>query len=400
MLKTEFLIVGGGILGLTSARGLLAQGASDIVILEKEAGLGMHASGRNSGVLHAGLYYPPDSLKSRFCISGAQQMKAYAADNHIPCLPLGKVMLATDALETERLEALYKRAQANGVPVERLTPAQLKEHEPEARTHDWALLSPSTSVINPRSVLEHLKNDLLATGKCRILFSEALLTVSPESRTATTTHETIQYAHLINVAGLFADRVAHQMGVGKDYELLPFRGAYLKVRADYAAHIRGLIYPVPDPALPFLGVHFTRSAEGEVYVGPTAAPALGRENYQGLQGLNISDSGRIFQFLSTMLWRNTNGLRQHVKEELQKQWPGGIWRAAKKLAPTLKAEHLLPSAKVGIRAQLIHREKKTFIQDFVIEKAPHSTHVLNAVSPGFTASFAFGAHIASVAMNT
>jgi L-2-hydroxyglutarate oxidase len=399
MRSTDFLVVGGGILGLTTAHSLIQRGARSILILEKEAALGLHASGRNSGVLHAGLYYSADSLKGRFCIAGAQAMKAYAAEKSIPCLPLGKVLVASNAQETDRLDALYQRATANKVPVEKLTPAQLSDREPEARTYRWALLSPSTAVIDPKQVLEELRKDLIASGKCAFLFQQPLLGVTPKTRQAQTPSETIQYGHLINVAGLFADRVARMLDVGRDYQLIPFRGSYLHVAPEYARRIRGLIYPVPDPALPFLGVHYTRSAGGDVYVGPTAAPAFGREHYEGTEGIKALDSRQIVRFLISMILRGKNGMRKHVGEELRKQLPGGIWRAAQKLTPSLRREDLQPSHKVGIRAQLIHLKKMELVQDFVIENGAYSTHVLNAVSPGFTASFAFGAHIAEQAMN-
>lgn len=400
MPNADYLIIGGGILGLTTARSLLQQGADRVVILEKETDLGRHASGRNSGVLHAGIYYPAGSKKAQFCLAGARAMKAYAAEKKIPCPALGKVIVAADAAETERLEALLVRAQSNGVPVERFSKTQLAEREPEAATHDWALFSPTTSVIDPKQVLEALKRDLLATGKCQMLMGRPLVRVQAQERRAITAAESISYKHLINVAGAFADRIAHLMGIGLDYQLLPFRGAYLKATPDFARRIKGLIYPVPDPALPFLGVHFTRSAHDDVYVGPTAAPAFGREHYAGLQGVRLNDSGHVLKFLGTLLWRDANGLRRHVADEMKKQLPNGIWRAARRLVPALRPSDLQASPKVGIRAQLIDTRTLSMVQDFVIENGANSTHVLNAVSPGFTASFAFGAHIATQAMTT
>ena len=192
---------------------------------------------------------------------------------------------------------LYRaEARANGVPVEKLSSAELAVREPEARTHSWALLSPSTAVIDPRQVLEELRKDLAASGKCLFLLRQPLLKVDAKARLAETPAETLEYGHLINVAGLFADRIAHMMDVGRQYRLLPFRGSYLRVKPEYAWRIRGLIYPAPDPALPFLGVHYTRSAGGDVYVGPTAAPAFGREHYEGLKGMTATDSGHILHF--------------------------------------------------------------------------------------------------------
>jgi len=394
----DYLIVGGGILGLSVARALLQRQAGTVTLLEKEDQPGRHASGRNSGVLHAGLYYAPESLKARFCKEGAQRMKAYAAEKKVPCLPFGKVIVAQNEADLPRMEALRQRAVANGVPIEVLTPDQLRQHEPEAHTYERALWSPSTAVTEPRLILQHLVNDLLASGRCHILFSESLQNVNPTEKKALTSKQTLSYGHLINTAGLFADRVAHGMGSGLDYQLLPFRGRYQQVRPPLMEKIRGLIYPVPDPALPFLGVHFTRSAHGDVYVGPTAEPALGREHYTGIRGMRPADSLQMGLALGRMTLSNKNGIRSHIALELEKRMPGGLWQAARALVPALQRDQLVDCSKVGIRAQLIHRRTLAFVHDFVIEKGLNSTHVLNAVSPAFTASLSFSEHIADIAL--
>lgn len=389
LIHADVVIVGGGIVGLSTARTLLNRGVSSVLVLEKESELGRHASGRNSGVIHAGLYYPPGSLKARCCIDGAARLKEYAAEKHIPCLPVGKVIVARSPDELPRLEALAERARANRVPIEKWTPSQLAAHEPEARTVDWALYSPGTAVIDPKEVLFHLAKDVQADRLGDLRLGEPVLRIDPKARRLRTPHLDVTYGHLINTAGLFADRIARQMGVGASYLLLPFRGRYFTISPPFDSRIHGLIYPVPDPRLPFLGVHFTRSASGAVTIGPTAEPAWGREHYAGWAGLRAAESLVTASALVRMALSNRNGIVRHVIEEMSKRLPGGMWRAARELVPALRPEHVRPSSKVGIRAQLVDRRTLVFVHDFVIESADHSTHVLNAVSPAFTAAFAF-----------
>jgi L-2-hydroxyglutarate oxidase len=189
------------------------------------------------------------------------------------------------------------------------------------------------------------------------------------------------------------------MGVGDEYRILPFRGRYRKLKPEAASRIRGLIYPVPDPRLPFLGVHLTKSITGEVWVGPTAEPALGRENYAGLSGIVWSELPHLLMDLSLMTLGNASGLAVHIWEEIKKKLPGGLLAAAQELVPSLKRSDLTGEFKSGLRAQLVDIRRHRLVMDFVVERGPHSTHILNAVSPGFTASFAFAAHVADFALD-
>jgi len=386
--RCDVLIIGGGIVGLSIARELQRRGVHSITVLEKESRLGVHASGRNSGVLHAGLYYASDTLKAKTCARGARLMREYATARHIRMQPTGKVIVSSGPEERESMEALFERAVKNGIRVERINAARLKELEPAAYAQDGALYSPDTATIDSMAVLESLRRDLLSDGFI-VLLSEPLLAIDASARIARTTHDEWNYQHLLNASGLYADRWAHAMDVGLQYSLLPFRGGYHKLASPIADQIRGLIYPVPDPRLPFLGVHFTRTVDGDVLVGPTAEPALGRENYSGLSGLAWRELPTLLKHLSGMLIKNRNGLWTHVKSEMGKRMPGGFYRCARRLVPSLRPEDLIPGAKVGLRAQLLNLRTMQLVMDFVIESGPGSTHILNSVSPAFTASFAF-----------
>lgn len=381
----DFVVAGAGIIGLTIARELAERRLGTVCVLEKETGVGMHASGRNSGVVHAGLYYPSGSLKSKVCVEGSKRLAAYAAEKGIAFHRTGKVVVASTPSKARLVEPLYRQAVANGVRVELVDEKKLREIEPEARTCGQAIYSPDTAVIDSKGVLEALRTDLSSLG-VEICFGHEYGLSTRQGR--------LEYGHLINATGQHADRLAHSMGVGKKYRILPFKGMYKKLRPEAAGRFRGLIYPVPDSELPFLGVHLTRTVGGEVMIGPTALPALGRENYGGWKGWSLSDLPFILRDLSIMVFLNQNGLRNMTLDELSKVTASGFWKHAKRLAPSIRLEDILPSEKVGIRAQLVDEETMRLVMDFVIEDGPRSTHILNAVSPAFTSSLAFAQLVA------
>jgi len=394
----EFIIIGAGILGLTVARSLLNRGFNDILILEKEAELGMHTSGRNSGVLHAGIYYASDSFKARFCSTGSKALQEYAAEKKIKCIKTGKVIVATTEEEHPRLLKLYEQAKKNSARVEILDEKSLKEIEPEAFTWSQALYSPDTAVIDIKDVLRNLADDLNVRGVKILKTKEAFQLESVGADVGNGAHrnrlllksgEEFSFGHLVNAAGLFADRLAHQLGVGLQYRILPFKGIYKQIAETAAHRFRGSIYPVPDPRFPFLGVHVTRGASGSVYLGPTAIPAIGRENYGIFSGLNPTETPQMLWNLGIMFARNSNGMRNLIFDELSKYSRAGFLKAVRKLAPNLQDHEIVESSKVGIRAQLINQEKMQLEMDFIVEKAPDSTHILNAISPAFTSSFPF-----------
>jgi L-2-hydroxyglutarate oxidase LhgO len=394
----DILIVGAGIIGLTIARALRKRGYKHIGILEKEAELGQHASGRNSGVLHAGIYYATDSLKARFCSVGSRLLQEYAAENAIPFKRTGKVIVVPSPEQLPQIDILFERAKTNGIRVEKIDVKQLMEIEPEAKTHEVALLSPDTAVIDSMGVLKTLEKELESLGVL-ILKSEKLHRIDAEKQIAITGSGSFAFGHLINAAGLYADKIAHWMGVGRRYRILPFKGIYHKLDHEKAKRFRGAIYPVPDLRFPFLGVHVTRTVADEVIVGPTAMPALGRENYGMFDGIHLSDLLFMARDLAIMGVKNTDGFRSMVIEELNKYRRSGFVKCVRAIVPSVKERDLMFSGKVGLRAQLVDEREMKLVTDFIVQNGLHSTHVLNAVSPAFTCSFAFAEFVTDKAID-
>lgn len=385
----DFIIVGAGILGLTSAYELKKRlPAATIAILEKEPRPGMHASGRNSGVLHSGIYYASDTLKARVCATGAARMREFAAEHAIPCNRSGKVIIATSAQDIPTVERLLKNARDNHIRAERLDEQGIKAIEPHANPYQVGIYSPDTAVIDSSAVLEKLRG-LLEDAGVRFYFNQEAVAISPETKLVVTRENRFNYGYLFNCAGASADIVARKFGLARDYALLPFKGLYYKLdpRKDYL--VKNSIYPVPDIGLPFLGVHLTRVISGEVYVGPTAIPAFGRENYGVLAGIKPLEGLQIGWRMAAMYARNQQNFRALVHHELGKYFKSGFLAATQKLVPEVKSEYLLPCEKVGIRPQLVNLRKQQLEMDYIIEQTPSSLHVLNAISPAFTSSFAF-----------
>lgn len=387
--STDYLIVGGGIVGLTVARELRKRyPAASITVLEKEAALGKHASGRNSGVLHSGIYYDSNTLKAKVCAEGARRMKVFAAEHSINCQHSGKVIVATSAQDLPVIERLLKNARENGIRAERLDEQAIRQIEPHAAVYQQGIHCPDTAVIDSKAVLAKLRELLTADG-VKIFFNAPVTSVEVAPRKVSTPPGDFSYGYLFNCAGASADKVAKFYGLGQDYTLVPFKGIYFKLRPERAHLVHANIYPVPDINQPFLGVHLTRVASGEVYAGPTAIPALGRENYGILQGAQLVESLRVGFEISRMYLANHQNFRQLVHTELGKYRKKNFFAAVRKLMPELTYDDLVPSDKVGIRPQLINVREKKLEMDYVIEKSPDSLHVLNAISPAFTSSLAF-----------
>jgi len=387
----DVLIVGAGIIGLTIARELLSRGARDILVLEKENGLGKHASGRNSGVLHAGIYYAPDSRKAHTCLAGNRLMKAYCREKGLPLLECGKVIVARDASELPALDELQRRATANGARVEVLDERQLAAVEPAARTVERALHALDTAVVDPRAVLEQLRTDLEGSGRARLLTGVELL--GPDgSSSVRTTAGTFSYGRLVNAAGAYCDVVARKFGVGAHYRLIPFKGLYRKLRKDARLKVNGNIYPVPDPRNPFLGVHFTRGVHGDVYLGPTAIPAFGRENYGLFRGMD-AEGFRIAVEDAVLFFRNS-GFRSVALSEPKKYLPAYLHRDAARLVHGFDPAEVEAADKVGIRPQLVDWRTKQLVMDFAVERDGNAVHVLNPISPAFTSSMELARQIA------
>ncbi len=381
--RTDVLVVGAGIVGLTVARELVLGGHGEVMVLEKEPELGRHASGRNSGVLHAGIYYSEGSLRARFCLAGNRLMRAYCREKGLPLLEAGKVIVARGEDELPVLEELRRRAIANGARVEMVDEAQLADIEPLARTAGRALFSPETAVIEPLAVLNAIATDLAATGRCRLVTGCRFLGLAG-SGAAITTEGRVAFGRLINAAGAHCDTVARAFGVAADYRLIPFKGIYRRLKAGRDYPVRGTIYPVPDVRNPFLGIHFTRGVQGGLYLGPTAIPALGRENYGLLRGLDRGGPGILLA--DAALFLSNPGFRRIALTEPGKMLPGAFNRDAAGLVKRFDPDDFERSPKVGIRPQLVDWRTKELVTDFIVEAKDASVHVLNPISPAFTAS--------------
>lgn len=380
--------MGGGIIGLTAARDLLQKKIGRVTLLEKENALGRHASGRNSGVIHAGIYYKPGSLKARLCVEGARLLTSYALENKLPYSRMGKVIVATNEREAREIDRLHQQALQNGVKVELLDEKRLMDAEPNTRTYQKALFSPDTAIIDSHAVLDRLQKEIGDMGG-RICLSSKAIRFDDDRGCLHTQNGTISYGRLVNAGGLQADQIAHACGVASEYSLMPVKGSYRYLSKTAADGFHHLVYPVPDPAMPFLGVHVTKYLSGEAVVGPTAFPVFGRENYSGISGIRLSEWPSIASDLILMTARNTNHIRSLVRQEASRWSLKGFIKELQKVAPKLTLSDLGGWARSGIRAQLIHKKTKKFDMDFVVRQGRRSIHILNAVSPAFTSSFAF-----------
>lgn len=386
----DYLIIGAGITGLTVANELILRGAENICIQEKEDSPGIHASGRNSGVLHAGIYYSPDSLKARYCVEGNKLIKEFCLQNDLSLNVCGKVLVADNPDKHEGLKVIKKRADSNGVNSRLIGKDELKEIEPYAFTYENALYSPDTAVFNPKEIIDALFSKLLSTGKCKIILKSKF--IKPVgNNTVLTTEGKFSFKKLINASGAHADRVAAHYGVGKQFRAIPFMGTYMELIREKSYLVNGNIYPVPDIRNPFLGVHITRAIDGTVYIGPTAVPVFGRESYDFFDDLGI-ESLNILLINMEMFIKNKS-FRSNAVSEMKKYFSDFILQETKKLVPAIKKVDLRKSLKKGIRPQLVDIQKKELVMDFSVIKESDTLHVLNAISPAFTSSMAFAKYI-------
>lgn len=391
-INTDVLILGGGMVGLSIAHQLLERRiTTNIVILDKEPELGRHSSGRNSGVLHAGLYYKPHSLKAKVCVDGARRLRKWVEERDLPLNPCGKVIVPQRVELDAQLEILAERGRANGAVVELWDQDQLHEKIPEARSASGrALWSPNTSIVKPISVIRQLQKELVGRG-ITFIHNQQHFTIKPEEKMLLLLDGTkLSYGHLFNCTGLQADRIAHRFGVADHYKLLPFKGLYWQLKKNCPIQPKTSLYPVPDLNVPFLGVHFTPSVGSIpiVSIGPTATPAWGRENYRGLQSIEPVMAGANVSVLVRQYLANQGGFRRYVHQQAFLALRPLLIRAAQQLIPAVKSHHIELSKKVGIRSQLFNRQTSRLEDDFLCIDGPNSTHVLNAISPAFTASFA------------
>jgi (S)-2-hydroxyglutarate dehydrogenase len=387
----DVAIIGGGIVGLATALALCERfPRCRVGVVEKEPRPGSHQTGHNSGVIHAGIYYKPGSYKAQLCVEGVRLLKAFCDANGVAYENCGKVIVATTADELPRLQTLYERGTANGVEgLEMIGPERLQEIEPHARALQ-ALYSPHTAIVDYGAVTAALAARLdqhgveLLTGTRVRAIERADAQLYLE-----TTRGRVAAHHVINCAGLYADAVASLMGVRPDVRIIPFRGEYYVLRREQRV-VRGLIYPVPDPEFPFLGVHFTKRIQGDIEAGPNAVLAFAREGYR-LRDVNVAETLAVlgyrgFWAMARRYWRT--GIYEFYRS-LSKP---AFLRALQRLVPELKEEDLTPGGS-GVRAQAVSRDG-ALIDDFKIIETPDAIHVLNAPSPAATASLAIGEHIA------
>lgn len=383
---TDFLIIGGGIIGLALAKTLKDHyPQKSIIIIEKEREIAFHGSGRNSGVLHAGFYYSADSLKAQFCRDGNRMMKEYVTSRGLKMNACGKVVVAKDEAEWETVHELKRRGDKNGVNVSIISQQELDAIEPNGKTHKEALHSPDTATVDPIEICNRLAKELQENG-VNILLNCPYRTREKDN-TVIAGNIRITAEKIVNCAGLYADRVANDFGFCNDYTIIPFKGIHLLSNAKPI--VSKLIYPVPNLKNPFLGVHFNITVDGRVKIGPTAIPSFWRENYQGLDNFKLDELVSIAGWEMKLLATNAFNFRSLAWEEIQKYNRNHLLNLVRPMVKQLDDAQFNTWLRPGIRAQLLNKKTLQLVQDFTVEGNGASVHVLNAVSPGFTSSFAF-----------
>jgi len=387
-------VIGGGIVGLATARAVLAaEPGAAVTVLEKEPGWGAHQTGHNSGVVHSGVNYQPGSLKARLCTAGARSMVEFAEQHEVPVSVCGKLVLATEPEEVPRLERLYGRGQANGVPVRWLAPEAAREQEPEL----WCLAAvhvSTTAVIDYQAVTERLAAGLAGAGADLRLGARVvgLLPGSATTVVRTTTGE-VEGDVVVNCAGLASDRVARMVGGRPPVRIVPFRGEYFTIVPERDHLVRGLVYPVADPQLPFLGVHLTRGIDGTVHVGPNAVLALAREGYRR-RDVSVRDVADVVTYAG--FWRLAAEHARTGVDEVRRSLSRRRFAAsAARLVPAVREDDLVP-APAGVRAQAV-RPDGSLVDDFLVARRGRTLHVLNAPSPAATSSLEIGTYVAGMA---
>jgi L-2-hydroxyglutarate oxidase len=390
----DVLVIGGGIVGLSTAYAITrAAPGTRVTVLEKEAGPARHQTGRNSGVIHSGIYYRPGSLKARYAVRGAAEMIKFCTEYGIEHAVTGKLIVATERSELPRLHALVQRGRENGIPVRELGAAQIAEYEPEVRGLA-AIHVGTTGICDFVGVARQLAD---ASG-AEIRYDAQVVQVDrrPALGVAVRTArgDIIRARVLVNCAGLHCDEVARMAGDEPGMRIVPFRGEYYELARPEL--VRGLVYPVPDPAFPFLGVHLTRGIDGGVHIGPNAVPALAREGYDWR-------TVRPRELASTLAWPGSWHIARHhwrygtgeLRRSLSKR---AFTDAVRRLLPAATEADLLP-APAGVRAQAVLRDG-TLVDDFLIQEGHHTVHVLNAPSPAATASLPIGREVARLALRS
>jgi L-2-hydroxyglutarate oxidase len=388
-MERHVIVAGGGIVGLATAAELTRRG-DRVTVLEKEGAVAAHQTGRNSGVIHSGLYYAPGSLKARLGTAGARSMRDFAAEHGVPVDICGKLVVATREDQRPALMKLYDRGRANGVPVRLIGPTEAAEFEPYVRCVA-ALRVDSTGIVDYRAVCDVLVRQIVAGGG-ELELGTPITGIAAESQgvVVSTQHQELRAEEFVNCTGLHSDRLARLAGLEPDVRIVPFRGEYFELTPEQEHRVRGLIYPVPDPTLPFLGVHLTRMIHGGIHAGPNAVLALAREGYdwRTIRPRDVADYLRWpgLWRLGKRFWRTGAG------EVLRSASRRRFLASLRELVPSLPDDCLV-AAPAGVRAQALRRDG-SLVDDFLYARAPHQIHVLNAPSPAATASLEIGREIA------
>ena len=388
LVKCDLLIIGSGVVGLSIGIAYLrANPGKKVIIADKEELTGKHASGRNSGVLHAGFYYSPESLKAKFCRTGNLQLRSLAKEYGIPIHEVGKVVVARNVDEDERLETLFNRGLQNGVELELLDEKFLQNYEPLAKTTNRFLWSPTTAIADPKLIIRALENEFKKIGGRIDFGTKVELKVSVEL--VYDANEKYDADLIVNAAGAQADRISRQINVGLEYAMLPFMGVYRVTKQEHLP-LQRLVYPVPHPVNPFLGVHFTLTTDGFVKIGPTAIPIFGREQYSFWEGWSLADTLQALKGSAALISGESHNFGSILKSEWPKIMLKNLVKESTELVEQANEVKHWKKKPPGIRAQLVHIPSGKLEQDFVVKRYLNSVHVLNAVSPGWTSSIPFG----------
>jgi len=385
-ITSDFLVIGGGVIGVNLA--LQAKRSfpdARVALIEKEGDCGTHASGRNSGVLHAGFYYSADSLKARLTRDGNRQLADYCQEHGLGINRCGKLVVAKNPSELPVLDELLVRARRNGVDLQSITEQEAKEIEPRVLTCERALFSPNTASVDPAEVMGSFVSHAKRAG-IRILNSTRYL--GRRNGAVRTTQGQINTGYVINAAGLYADKIAQDYGFSEHYRILPFKGLYLYAN-EKAGPLRTNIYPVPDLRNPFLGVHHTVTLDGHTKIGPTAIPCFWREHYRGLGNFRFGEFLEVVTRETELFIRNDFEFRKLAWEEMQKIYRPRIVALAAELISGMRPEYYTKWGAPGIRAQLLDTRTRKLEMDFKMEGDDRSFHILNAVSPAFTCAMSF-----------
>jgi L-2-hydroxyglutarate oxidase len=388
--QTDFLIIGGGIIGISVGRRLkMLYPEMAVALLEKEADVGFHASGRNSGVLHAGFYYAPDSLKAKLTRDGNYAMREYCQTRQIQVNACGKLVVAKDASDLKGLDLLLQRGRSNNIELQEISAEEARHIEPRVKTFERAIFSPTTASVDPVCVMKSMRKDAEAEG---IQFHCGVVFKGRTERGVETSQGEFRAAYIINAAGLYADSVAREFGFSTRYRILPFKGLYI-YSDEPVGDIRTNIYPVPDMRNPFLGVHFTVTSQGTIKIGPTAIPAFWREQYDGFSHFKYVEVLDILSRQARLLWSSEFDFKRLAWEEMQKYSKAHLVNLASTLVSDIDIKLYQRWGKPGIRAQLLDIETQRLEMDFVLEGDSESVHILNAVSPGFTCALSFSNYV-------